>query len=773
MLILAIIINAGCSSGSDPVTFPGDTVPLASDNNSIPSGTCLWGYYDILLDLENYSAEAVLNRNVMFAVNVVTFLNNNPATLGFGFNSVTNNGDNIEVDLDLSITHPIPDQPKFNGYDVRGILVSAGSGGMKSNYDLQYPVDGTDQFLVNSDGYTRWFNQAEFGTEGIFGYTPGIYASSGFLGNSTLNAYKYFTDDLGTTEDEYDFLCTYGEYHGVFTSGATITRNYIIRFPIPTPAVKYGYAVVANWEGAQPSDHPSNSEEAAACEIYIYPDLYYTSDTDKGGGLRMDVSLLCWKDLPTSIVIESTVLSNFYYLSASEMTPVLTGENWAEWHVDVAADNLNGTEGNEFWVLAIFGGHNYASPTGIPNEAETDSVTSAFRYDLFIADEPYDNSPPVIQSGVDGPTPVSPDAVADYSVVAVDPNGDDLTYSWRVTKHDSPTIVHSGPGDGAGLFPIDWYGDCNAENGMAFDIYCDVADGFNDPVPADILVVDIDNQPPYVSDISGPLVSSPQETQTYSVEANDPDGDDLDFLWEVFEHDTTNLAYSDAGDGAGSIDINWETDVGADWSESYDVFCSVSDTWNPDVQVGPVVVEMKLVLYHYDGTVDDGEIVVYTGSGSPVWSYCPSTLSWDENNCEPYTQGLISTCMTPVIEFPEEGTFNTIHYEIWHWGDMQGSGTIYSNLATLEPKGGGTYNILMNSVTSWLEYIEGFDFNDGPWDDWIGVFGTESEPEYSHFNCNAYAGETYAIGFSFYQSGDYPNPGNEGWNVRELIIWVE
>ena len=67
----------------------------------------------------------------------------------------------IDIDLDVTIKHPMI-QDRFDGYDVRGMFIGDGSNQLNYNPDLRHSSPGVDQILLNADGYSRWFNPAEF-----------------------------------------------------------------------------------------------------------------------------------------------------------------------------------------------------------------------------------------------------------------------------------------------------------------------------------------------------------------------------------------------------------------------------------------------------------------------------------------------------------------------------------------------------------------------------------------------------------------------------------
>jgi hypothetical protein len=418
-----MVVAMGCSSGGMNPVAPNDLTANASvDRNS---QTHLWGYYDVYIDIPIQTATAVPNREAMFTANVTTFLNGKPAALGFHINETPIGADYIDVDIDVSLTHPFPGLPQYHGYDVRGVFMGDGSASLNYNPDLIYPVLGFDQYMLHDpvggngapDGYTRWFNLPEFSTGGmpLFQYTPGKMASPGFAGTSTLNPYKYFADGLGTNDDLWTWLASHGSQLGRFSSGATNTRNYYIRFP-NAKGMKYSYAVIANWEGTEPENHPSNAPEAVACSVVDNSDVFYVDPTVKGGNLILDISLFDWEYQPSTIYIESTVLSYPHEFTPSEMTPTGGGDNYFTYHVDIPADNILGQEGNELWVIAEYGDFDYTNEFGVPNNADTDPLAACFRNDLYVYPEPTTQAPHFIFTPKPYYDDIGPEGTTDHPV---------------------------------------------------------------------------------------------------------------------------------------------------------------------------------------------------------------------------------------------------------------------------------------------------------------------------------------------------------------------
>jgi len=404
LVFLCGLFVLGCSNGAgNPVTAPetpGDSVeqpPALTSQSELSMNepeTFLWGYYDLYFDIDDMKVEAVANRSGMFTANVTMFLNMNPARLGFKFNDITAGVGYVDVDVDISITHPLG-LAKFNGYDVRGVFIGNGSGVMEYNGDLIHPVAGIEQVLSNADGYTRWFNPPEFQVSGLFGYTPGAYAAKGYTGTATLNPYKYFAEGLTATDDLWTYLNSGDPEVGYFLCATTNVRNYLLRFPIPLPGIKYGYAVIANWGGGAPEYHPSHATEAVGVDVVDSSTVYYVDEADKGGNLILDITVFDWdSELSAGVMedyvvnIESTVLTAVHECNTAEMTPTDSGATWNTYHMVIPADNVTGLDGNEMWVIVECASADYTNPFAIPNSADADALAACFRFPLTVATEP-------------------------------------------------------------------------------------------------------------------------------------------------------------------------------------------------------------------------------------------------------------------------------------------------------------------------------------------------------------------------------------------------
>ncbi len=418
--ILCLICTAftmSCSSGAENPVSPDPAVR----NQSLlhRNSTRLWGYYECVLDPQAGTISVTPNRHAMFTMNLVQMLNNNPSALAIHVNNFTPDVDYVDVDFDVSITHPIYGAPHLNVYDVRGIFignegatcfpdfgVNMGFNGYphyqpSTFYDGQPGYPGSQEMMddpVNldgggPDGYTRWYNPKFFTTEGLFGYTQGIFASDKYAEfyywASVLNPYKLFADGLGVHDGIIEWLDANPTTDRVFSSGATNTRNYYVRFS--KTAVEFAYSVTANWEAADV--HPSNQREAIACEkIYAteHPDYFVfefkvidpLSDVDLDTGIMDDYIL--------HLVIVSNHGTGGTFLQEFNMVPMEVGDNYAIFHHEIPTAILQIDNAYDFWVIPRYPGYDYSNPFGVPNEMVGEDLAAWFCFELDKSDEPWD-----------------------------------------------------------------------------------------------------------------------------------------------------------------------------------------------------------------------------------------------------------------------------------------------------------------------------------------------------------------------------------------------
>jgi len=326
--------------------------------SSDSSHQCL-GYYGLLFDTVEWTVEALPVRSTNIHLNVVNVLN---TTMGISVAGIPSEHDpptGLFV-FDITLTHPFATKPQLAGFDVKGILMTPGTLDIGS---LVF-ADIDETRLENADGYTRWWNPAEFTSPGMFGYTQGNLANAGAPElTATVNPYKYFADSLSANasmQEVYFATMDADNGRGVFAAGEENTRRYRIRFPMdPGPQVVYGYAVDASWNTPSPNppvevpdDFPIEANQPESYYVLAQPTvntLYYDSETGTGGGvLQLQINVHDWQGQDSGD-IESEIESVEIY------TPALMGSPGI-------ADFLNETEVKARYISDLFG-------EAIPTEA--------------------------------------------------------------------------------------------------------------------------------------------------------------------------------------------------------------------------------------------------------------------------------------------------------------------------------------------------------------------------------------------------------------------
>jgi predicted secreted protein len=148
------------------------------------------------------------------------------------------------------------------------------------------------------------------------------------------------------------------------------------------------------------------------------------------------------------------------------------------------------------------------------------------------------NRNPVLTALTANPRAVAPGGQTTIQATASDPNGDTINYSWTTPKGWSK----SGSGDSITLTAPGSYG----QRGL---VEVTLTDGNGGRVRGSILVRTDRNQSPIISNLTAnPVVVKPGGTSTLTATATDPNGDSLDYTWNVPQN------WSQAGSGK-QIDV--------------------------------------------------------------------------------------------------------------------------------------------------------------------------------------------------------------------------
>ena len=319
---ILLLIAIGCSNSNSP------TAPLLGTERKMSSTSDHFtlGLWQFTADPMAETLKVAPLREADFHLNALTFLEP-PPPLNIILTNLEFQGNTIDVDVGLR--HPLAGYPQFTGFDVCGMLITNGSVTGFGDGELRMAGPG-DTRLINHDGYSRWWNPAEFpvnlGT--MFSYNDGLLgtpdASADY--NCTLNGYKYYADELGPT-DPLSNLNIAGR--GVFSTGKVNTRHYTIR--LGNDGLIFNYAVDACWKMPTggvpytvPDDFPKAANRPEAYRISVVETL--NTLTTGSGELELEIWVYDWFNPELNTV---TMEAPGEIKPVTVATPDLTGEGYA------------------------------------------------------------------------------------------------------------------------------------------------------------------------------------------------------------------------------------------------------------------------------------------------------------------------------------------------------------------------------------------------------------------------------------------------------------
>ncbi len=339
MLVLAMFFIISCSgSGDGPMSVIGEREAVVTNTSHT-----LWGLWQFTADPVNETLDITRVRTGTMHLNALPFLEP-PALVYLSLESLEFNGDIIEADIGLR--HPFLGLTEFTGFDVCGVLISNGSYDGFDDSDINY-AGPDDTYLLNPDGHSRWWNPVEFpvNTGTMSGYNDGLLGAPDSFANynSTLNGYKYFSDDLTDPDDPMSEVTQANR--GVFSAGQKNIRHFSIQ--LGTEGLVFNYAIDANWEFPEgplpwtaPDDFGPNANRAEPWWIDVTEtsnSLYYYEGAP-GGSISLDIDVHDWFNIGDISV---------YVEAANGVTPISGphlatggGEGYSTYSVDILDPDL-------------------------------------------------------------------------------------------------------------------------------------------------------------------------------------------------------------------------------------------------------------------------------------------------------------------------------------------------------------------------------------------------------------------------------------------------
>ena len=431
-LLIAVLSAFGCSSGGDvDVLTPGE----ASHEQAAEKTHQMWGLWQFTADPAAETLDVVPMRIAEMHLNALHFLEPPP----FVYLSLENLEFNSNlIDADIGLRHPFLGLTEFTGFDVCGTLITNGSITGFSDPDLRMAGEG-DTRLLNPDGYSRWWNPTEFPVNdgSMFSYKDGFLGAPDSQAhyNSTLNAYKYFCDDLAADDPMSDVT---QEKRGMFSAGKKNIRHYTIE--MGTEGLIFNYAVDACWmypQGDFPWTAPddfapeANRPEAWRISVTEVENTLWNDGTESGGESSLAIDVYDWFNAHLNTVrVESP--GNFGMVESE--TPIGGGEGYSTYQIDI----IDATPGEGSIDLLICIESEDVGPGGLG---------AFFRYELTVS--PESNLDPVCDFVADDETPLpaenfSPVVVTFDATGSYDPDEDILTFEW---DFDGDEIYGEDPDD--------------------------------------------------------------------------------------------------------------------------------------------------------------------------------------------------------------------------------------------------------------------------------------------------------------------------------------
>jgi hypothetical protein len=550
---VALLLMLGCQSGGNspvnPALTQGQTIqgPAGPAVNETPYKALL-GLWDVTYDTQTNSLTVTPVRSAAFKANVTGFMNGGPNLLLENIDTSTFMTDG-KLNVKVGLKHPFSGLYEFSGFDVWGMFLHDGSATLDYG-GLKYAAPGTDGILLNADGYTRWWNSAEFLTPGVLGYTPGAAGTTGFKPAALLNPYKVFADGLLEGDDYATFLK--GEdaviNRGVFKAGETNWRNYNLVFPLVggIPVLKFQYAVSASWEGPTKQggifsidaggdtwDYPDSavSEEAICLSVVDNSSLFKTAD-DAGGKITFDLEVFDWGAMSDGmaaelggLTIESPLLTSPIAYDGSALAAMAQpgGSTFSSvYSFDLTCNPPTDNKNVEVWLVAESAVGTYAE--NFPGmSAPTDPLASFYR--MWVPVPAFADIPPTVE-GVNGIQPPCGTSVVDYSVEVT---GAFTGCMWSVVPTGNAKDFSIA---GTDVLSFDF---ATVAAGASYDIDCRV---YNNALYTQattfVANVPLNNAPVVVSGVDGPDTALTSNTFTYSVFAKDVSPDVNTILTDSF-----------------------------------------------------------------------------------------------------------------------------------------------------------------------------------------------------------------------------------------------
>jgi thiol-disulfide isomerase/thioredoxin len=528
-MLLALAIGCAGAGGNTPISPANDAQNITANANppspasDLTSGHSLLGYWDCVIDPENETISFTPLRTTELHFNLIPVLET--GSMKIGLDGKPNVVDGV-MHVKVKLTHPYPGKLSLSGFDVKGIFISAGTETGFNDPDLK--LAGPEETrLVNADGFTRWWNPAEFMNSGMAGFDKGKLG--GIISpaqSAVVNGYKLYADNL-TADAQISALNTGSR--ALFSAGATNTRKFAISLK---SGLKFNYAVDASWAAPTPNppvnvpgDFPlqANQPEPYMIQVIETNNTLWFANSEHGGNVGYDVVIHDWQGVTDIGAVKVDCPGLFTQTAASTTT---IDPNTISTHFDVTGPALTSNADLDVLFTVEVPGDYQPSMTGVSK-----SLRAYYRQVSVVADtKPTFNEPPVaIMQATTATDIMINDSVSFDATASYDPDGTIAEYLWDFNGNG---IYGEEPFTGDPSTPTYKY-----DKTGIFQVRCKVRDNggksdISDPVQVKC-VLDTNTPPTATAEATTPTTINEDETVGFDASAStDIDGTIVDFQWD-------------------------------------------------------------------------------------------------------------------------------------------------------------------------------------------------------------------------------------------------
>ncbi len=590
-VLFMLLIFAGCSSGRDNPVMPAadsqsdfsshdEFVPQDASDVIISASsrdTCAYkafGIYHVVIDPATLTGEIIPTRKAQaigdtFDADLTQFLTVTPCPNCLQISGI----EFVEPDMivvGFAVRHPFDDivaRPDLHGFDIRGIVIANG------NYN--FPLTMVEQsdgetlkarantsLVMNPHGYTHHFDGLA-ADENYF-YPPLDY-------NANINPYRRYFVDAST--GAFDPHVPVG--HNVMGTGAEPeTQDYIFKLTGNNPldfvfVVDCAYGHSATYEN-RPTPYyflpEYNRKEAWKVNVNVLDDPGTFADNLRAGDtsseLQIQVEVCDWQagliadpEYPNTdnlggISVESDVasvtaeVSNVSALVEVTSADSGSGTDAVPYVYTLTLTNQAGiAAGTYYGIVAVRDDlQGEQGPMGIPENPngfpyEGPEITDYTTYMVFSTR--VSGAAPSIDSIGHGAVPTAGQQTTVTSTVS-EPDGDEVTFLWEQISPTTPGRIgiFDNPAVEDTTWQAPWFYDV-PEAGVQFIFQLTVSDADGSDSDAINFMVKENNSPPVCMGIEtvpfhGVIpITPPDGTMDISINAMDPDSDDLGFEWDM------------------------------------------------------------------------------------------------------------------------------------------------------------------------------------------------------------------------------------------------